>query len=788
MPHPAIDFLRAFRPGGPWTLTAIPVDGGKLDTVTFGGDAEEKTETWLVEHGQTNNVYFSVNPAKGSVSKKASREDIEAVEYLHVDVDPRAGEGLEDEQTRILQKIREFKPVPTCVIFSGGGYQAFWRLEEPIAIGGDLQLAEDTKRYNMQLEMLLGGDNCHNIDRIMRLPGTMNRPNEKKRAKGRKEVMAELVHFDVKISYPIATFTPAQRVQASASSGFSGGKSELIPKVDTGNVRRVENLDELGDGVKGWVKVLIVQGRDPDNPGRFESRSETLFCVCCELYRAGVPDDVIFSIITDKDFAIAESVVTLGSRAESYALRQIERAKEYAIDPALKELNERHAVIASMGGKCRIISEEHDYAFEREKSSVQTFADFTNRYMHRSVKMGEDKNGADQLMPMGKWWLQQRNRRQYDAIVFVPGQEVAGAYNLWRGFTCEAIPGNCEGFLGHLRDNVCQGNEVNYNYLMAWLADSVQNPNRPAGTAVVMRGKQGTGKSFFAKAVGKLFGQHFLQISNSKHLVGSFNDHLRDCVVLFADEAFFAGDKRSEGILKALITEEHIIVEKKGIDSEAQPNYIHLIMASNSEWVVPVAMDDRRFFVLDLSEEHMQDTKYFGQIAAELNNGGYEALLHYLLSYDLSRVNLRDAPNTEALGEQKQLNMTPEESWWYDKLHDGRVLARHEEWEMMVPKEEMFMDFCEFVKLYVGGYMNRCSKHRLTRFLTRIMPAGYPSIHTMKVSPQPGAPRSTGLAFCTNPRCYQLPTLDECRKTWDTVSGFKTVWQDVPETDDQPPF
>ena len=71
------------------------------------------------------------------------------------------------------------------VVFSGGGYQAFWKLETPISINGDLGRAEDAKRYNQQLELLFGGDNCHNVDRIMRLPGTVNVPDERKRTKGR---------------------------------------------------------------------------------------------------------------------------------------------------------------------------------------------------------------------------------------------------------------------------------------------------------------------------------------------------------------------------------------------------------------------------------------------------------------------------------------------------------------------------------------------------------------------------------------------------------------------------
>ena len=787
-----LDFLKCFRPTGPWTLTAIPVEGGKLTTTTFEAKAPRKVDNWLKKFGTDHNIYFSVNPTRDAVSKKASREDIDAVEYLHVDVDPRAGECLADEQPRILQSIREFKPVPTCLIFSGGGYQAFWRLEEPIKIGGDIAKAEEAKRYNMQLEIRLGGDNCHNIDRIMRLPGTMNRPNAKKRKRGREEVMAELVHFDEDESYPISTFTAAQQVQTSASAWFSGGRSTLAPKINTGNIERIGDLDELdiigAKPLKGWVKVLINLGKDPDEPNRFESRSETLFCVCCEMTRAGIPDEVIFSVITDPDFAISESVIQLGSRAETYALRQIERSKEWAIDPALKELNERHAVISSVGGKCRVISEEHDYAFDRPKIEMQTFADFGNRYMHRKIKVGEDKNGADQFMPMGKWWLQNANRRQYDSIVFVPAVEVPDAYNLWRGFTCESIPGSCGKFLDHLKHNLCRSNEEHYGYLMTWLASSVQHPNQAGGTAVVMRGKQGTGKSFFAKAFGKLWGQHFLQISQSKHLVGSFNAHLRDCVVLFADEAFFAGDKKSEGTLKALITEEHIVVEKKGIDSEPSPNYIHLIMASNSEWVVPVAMDDRRFFILDIADEHRNDTKYFGEIAAELDNGGYEALLHYLMTYDLSGVDLRQVPGTDALKEQKELNLSPEEAWWYDKLHSGRILARHECWEDFVPKQELYEDLCHFVQRHAGSYMNRLSVHRLTKFLTRVSPPGLPQIKVRKVSPNPKASFSSGLNFCTNPRCYTLASLDLARQAWTTTFDFETVWEDVEESDEKAPF
>jgi hypothetical protein len=39
----------------------------------------------------------------------------------------------------------------------------------------------------------LGGDDCENLDRVMRLPFTVNRPNAKKIKAGRGPVLADIV-------------------------------------------------------------------------------------------------------------------------------------------------------------------------------------------------------------------------------------------------------------------------------------------------------------------------------------------------------------------------------------------------------------------------------------------------------------------------------------------------------------------------------------------------------------------------------------------------------------------
>jgi putative methionine-R-sulfoxide reductase with GAF domain len=70
------------------------------------------------------------------------------------------------------------------------------------------------------------------------------------------------------------------------------------------------------------------------------------------------------------------------------------------------------------------------------------------------------------------------------------------------------------------------------------------------------------------------------------------------------------GDKAGESVLKALITEPVISIERKGFDVVQVRNCLHIIIASNSDWVVPAVADERRFCVLDVDAAHQQVSKY----------------------------------------------------------------------------------------------------------------------------------------------------------------------------------
>lgn len=772
----SLEFLRRFHPNRRWLLTSISLDKRQINTRTFDEGRSAQCLQWLQLQGFDKNIYYSVAEIDLDLDKKAERTDLINVWWLHVDLDPRAGEDIPTERERILKVLRNPSGLlpPTCIVYSGGGYQGFWKLNNPIPINNKLDLAEEAALYNLQIEVALGADSVHDVSRIMRLPGTINRPDAGKIKKGRTPALAEVVEWNDERVYNIEQFTKSPKVQISAP-GMAGGASKNSPPVQvSGNIKRLDSVDELGDKVSLRAKVIICQGMDPDEPTKFSGRSEWLFHVCCEMVRGGCSDEQIYAVITDPKFAISASVLDKGSMIEKYALRQIVRAKEEAIDPDLGGMNDQYAIIGNWSGKCRVVEEQYDEVMQRYRLTKQSFEDFKNRHMHQKKNVGTNGKGGPIFRGIGDWWLDHSNRRQFDKLLFAPGREVEGAYNLWRGFAVVAKPGDCSLFLNHLKENICQGNLEHYEYLVKWMARSVQKPDSPGHAGVVFRGGQGTGKSFVAKTLGSLFGRHYMQVTDPKHLVGSFNAHLRDCVVLFGDEAFYAGDKKHESILKMLVTEEMITIEAKGIDAEVSANCIHLMMASNESWVVPAGMDDRRFFVLQVGNSVKNDDKYFSTIVEQLDNGGREALLHHLLTLDLSGWNVRKVPKTVALQQQKLHSMDSTKSWWFEKLQDGRLLPEHTEWRTEIPMLDLMHDYISYCKQF--NVSRRSTAFALREVMLAMLPEGYPQKYQTSTPIEVTMP--DGLRrMHTRPYWFRLPTLDLCRKHWDGAMGAPFPWQ-----------
>jgi hypothetical protein len=723
----AVDFLKKVYPDGPWVVTAIRLDRKAIDTETFRPATEADLLTWLQTYNGERNIYWSTNLPTRDLTKKAEREDIKEVAYLHVDVDPRAGEDLEAERKRILGVFAKADPEPTVVLFSGGGYQAFWKLETPILVNGDLKLAEDAKLYNVALELKYGGDNCHNIDRIMRLPGTVNVPDAKKLKKGRSATLAMLIDFFPERVYPLAMFPKGEIVN---KTGAPPSEQKATVTVDFGNLPRIDDISELDKyGVSDRVKVICVQGKHPELPKNGDnSRSQWQLDAACQMVRANVPDDVIVSIFLDPEFGISEGIREKGSSAQRYAERQVRRAKEFAKDEVMFEMNQHFAAV-NYNAKFRVAEFKPVAEFPYQTfAEFQIKADFLEINKHPCVEWTEGK--TLKKMGRGHYFLDHAGRQEYDGIEFRPGAptviETKGRggkeyriLNLYSGFSVEPREGDCSLYLAHVKDNICSHSggdpEAIYSYVINLMARGVQRPENPSRISVCVRSPEaGTGKGIFATEYGKLFGRHFLHLTQPEHLTGRFNAHSAEAMFEFADEQMNLNDPKIASLMKTHISERTKILERKGIDAIQVPTYSVTWFATNMDHPIKIEEGDRRFYPLRANPARAKDKGYFLPLLDQMwNKSGRAALLHFLLARDLTGFDPESMPPTDELKLQKQLSISDQDGLlelWADTGHLPGALENRPWLALNTP-------LFEYMKAYGGSQLDKASAQQLTSIL-----------------------------------------------------------------------
>jgi Family of unknown function (DUF5906) len=320
---------------------------------------------------------------------------------------------------------------------------------------------------------------------------------------------------------------------------------------------------------------------------------------------------------------------------------------------------------------------------------------------------------------VSKRWLKWNYRRQYlcRGVVFEPGGPLeipTDMLNLWRGFGIEPKQGDWSVMLNHIRDVICSGNKDHFQYLIRWMAYGVQHPDRPIGVAIALRGEEGAGKGFVWRNYGKLFGNHFKHVAHGEHLTGRFNAALAEACTVFLDEALWAGDRKGEQILKALVTEDTFQLERKFCDPIPVKNRLRIVIASNNQWIVPVSTRGRRYCVLDVSDLYADENDpahaaYWEPLQAQFGDyapdQGRAAMLYDLLHMDLSNFNIRAVPKSAAKTEQKLLTQTGTEAWLFEILQDGAVTKstqgiRHtiSEWDgngMQISRDDAYDAFLQ---------------------------------------------------------------------------------------------
>src|ERR1035437_2249511 len=157
-----------------------------------------RVEQWMGKAGAAGyGIYFNMNDLSVTLGKsknKASDLEVSRVNALHVDLDPpddTAQADLPAVKANLLSSATAYAVVPTIINNSGNGIQLFWTLTAPVDVTDENR--EHLRALNKQLAIDLGADSCWNLDRVMRVPFTINLPNIRKIALGRVPVLTSVI-------------------------------------------------------------------------------------------------------------------------------------------------------------------------------------------------------------------------------------------------------------------------------------------------------------------------------------------------------------------------------------------------------------------------------------------------------------------------------------------------------------------------------------------------------------------------------------------------------------------
>jgi hypothetical protein len=141
-----------------------------------------------------------------------------------------------------------------------------------------------------------------------------------------------------------------------------------------------------------------------------------------------------------------------------------------------------------------------------------------------------------------------------------------------------------------------------------------------------------------------------------------------------------------------------------------------------------------------------------------MKNGGREALLHYLLHFDLTRIDLRAIPKTGALLDQKIASLSPEQAWWLDILQRGQLPnANKSRGANTCTSRALFDSYVTHADRQ--GVRRRAIETALGRELRKLVP----ELHKSRLGGRPG-------------RLYALPPLEECREHFSDLLQQHIVW------------
>lgn len=580
-------------------VTIIP-DGPT--TGRWFGDDHAAASLWAYnQNAQGKNVYWTVNVCRPGVNTKPKKSDIVATRFLHLDIDPPK-DGSAFGKDSVAQSLLAAPIPPTATIDSGGGLQAFWHHD------GKATPAQ-VEALNRALSEQFAGDAVANVDRPMRLPGTVNWPDAKKRARGRLPALARVIQPDTGEVHSIeelACIYPPIEAPTPAARG--------AVKIDWGLVEPI-TADDLGLAGNDGLRFLI------DNPKGLD-RSKDALRFAVEALKRGLTPEQVAGVLTYGINAVA---------AHCIEQEDPQRATKRAIDRAWTETEAirsltgptvdghddettpivQHWTLEQMLAHCVFVADGSRVARIDRPRSALPWNDFRHQTAASTMPIvAKGRGESDRVIQaqVSEQWLKDPRRLDVETLTFNPAggtftktPDDRTALNTWTGFPAHTVPSDWSDRSTPFTEHLEWLFGADASAFLDWLAHLAQCPGElPSFGFLHIAPAQGLGRGWIAEILSQVFGGR--HVEKGFDLVGTlksgFNGQLGGKLLAVVEEIDAGGAQWSIAqSLKKIVTETTRLVNAKYGRMTLEHNACRWLIFSNSETALPLEGGDRRFHV-----------------------------------------------------------------------------------------------------------------------------------------------------------------------------------------------
>jgi hypothetical protein len=700
------------------TLCALMANKRGMVGRSFDPTDHEAIGRWLTSvDAFAEGIYFGVNEAAKIIHKKLEARDIFRAHAAYIDLDPNKAEvekpgGLERERERLMTKICELYVSdipPTVVVDSGGGYHAYWLFAEPIC-----RDAEDESNFrrraecaSIELQHVLGSDSVSNVDRVMRLPGTVNRKP------GRKPALAKIIDFN---DY---RYTTQQIIKSKFVAERLAQHSGQRPREDERRTNQDKPRKSVGTGdvaagfgPHGW------QG-DPDNLDPLDAVDRALDAMP-ELFRrvAGALMSIDCASITDYDDWIDIIIAAAGATGhdetfyrlvlEPWALAypdntpEIVRQKWDSIHEtkigwrALQKLARKHGwkdpnpdaerevehkdLATGLMGRFVYVTKMARFVelSTRELRTKEMVNDLYAIVWDPSARKG---NGAAHR------YLRHEERRLVDLLTYRPGEglflteEGKPAFNVWRPSDLAPESGDVTPWL-RIVERIIPDKAVS-DACLDWMAFNLQHPGEKLNWHLLLGGMGGIGKDaiFVPLCLGLGASNH--TVLRASDVNSAWSDFMEKKLLLVEELKTFEGLKLANQLKSFEAAPPYYVrINKKNVPQYDVPNLASFVYFTNYRDAIPLDDDERRHLIYwspyrkpaegtpERAAEDLEFKDYFVWLAAK----GAAHVVHWLLQRDLSAFK----PGGHAMFTQSKAEMIREgksevERWVIEAVEDEKL-------------------------------------------------------------------------------------------------------------------